>query len=195
MPSLVKLPMTSALPARVVEVGGVGAHAGARGAGFAVSHAGGDANVGEGSVVIVVIELVGLGVVGDKQVKPAVVVIVQQRNPRAPCWSGRKGPRVWSRSQMSRFPCCETASSFGLYRFAACNRTCSCCRASNIDRSRSTSRRSEPRKDPVCRRCRSRTRPRSTENPGSLTPAFAVTSANLPLPRLWKRWLDPTAVM
>ena len=33
------------------------------------------------------------------------------------------------------------------------------------------------------------------EKLGSPTPAFAVTSANLPLPRLRKRWLGPTAVM
>jgi len=64
----------------IVEVGGVHAHASAYSAGFAEGHANGYADVGEGAVVIVVVKLVGLGVVGDEEIDPAVVVEVEERD-------------------------------------------------------------------------------------------------------------------
>ena len=68
--------------AGAVEVGGIRAHAGAHSAGVAEGHADGHAYVGERAVVIVVVELVGLGVVRDEEIHPAVVVVVQQRDAK-----------------------------------------------------------------------------------------------------------------
>jgi hypothetical protein len=63
--------------AGVVVVGSIDAHAGPRYAVFTEGHAGDDAFFGERAVAIVAVELVGLRVVGEKQVRPAVVVVVE----------------------------------------------------------------------------------------------------------------------
>ena len=67
-------------PARVVEVGRVDAHAGARPAVGAEGDAGLDADLLEGAVALVAIELVGLRVVGDDQIRPAVLIVVEHRH-------------------------------------------------------------------------------------------------------------------
>src|ERR1035437_8768628 len=67
-----------ALGAGVVEVGGVHAHAGARFAVVAEGHAGAHRDVFESAVAQVAIELVGLRVVGDEEVWPAIAVEIQQ---------------------------------------------------------------------------------------------------------------------
>src|SRR5437879_6231328 len=60
-----------------VIVGGVGAHAGAGYAVFTEGDAGGDAALFERSVFLVEVELVGLRVVGDQEVGPAVGVVIE----------------------------------------------------------------------------------------------------------------------
>src|ERR1700722_2414657 len=55
-------------------------HAGTGGAGVTVGDAGLHGNVGESAVVVVAIELVRLRVVGYQQIKPAIIVVIQQRN-------------------------------------------------------------------------------------------------------------------
>ena len=69
-----------AWPAGAVVVGGVDAHAGARDARFVERHARGDGDVGEGAVLLVLVEPVRLGVVGDEQIEPAVAVVIEQRD-------------------------------------------------------------------------------------------------------------------
>ena len=69
-----------ARPAGAVVVGRVDAHAGARDAGFVERHAGRDADVHERSVAAIAVEPVGLRVVGDEDVEPAVGVVVEQRD-------------------------------------------------------------------------------------------------------------------
>ncbi len=63
--------------ARAVVVGGIGPHSGAGHAGLAEGHARGHAHVREGPLAPVAVQLVGLGVVGDEEVRPAVVVVVE----------------------------------------------------------------------------------------------------------------------
>ena len=63
--------------AGVVEIGGVDAHAGAGFAFFAEGDAGFDGHILESAVALIAIELVGLGVVGDEQVGPAVAIVVE----------------------------------------------------------------------------------------------------------------------
>src|SRR5271170_3352399 len=62
--------------AGVIVVGEVDAHGAEALAVAAEGYAGEQADVGERAVVIVVIEVAGDGVVGDKEVGPAVVVVV-----------------------------------------------------------------------------------------------------------------------
>jgi hypothetical protein len=69
-----------AFHAGVVEIGGVHAHAGARLAVLAECHAGAYRDILEGSVAQVAVQLVGLRIVGDHQVGPAVAVVVEQRH-------------------------------------------------------------------------------------------------------------------
>ena len=69
--------------AGAVVVGGVDAHAGARHAVFAVGDAGGDALLSECAVAVVDVELVGLGVVADGDVGPAVLVGVEDGDAEA----------------------------------------------------------------------------------------------------------------
>ena len=64
--------------AGVVEIRDVDAHAGARLAVFAEGHAGAHGNVFEGAVAQIAVELVGLRVVGDQEVRPAVAVVIEQ---------------------------------------------------------------------------------------------------------------------
>src|SRR5579883_1149349 len=64
------------LPAIVVEIGGIDAHAGARPALLAESHAGIEANVRECAVLFVKEEKIFDGIVGDEKVHPSVVVDV-----------------------------------------------------------------------------------------------------------------------
>jgi len=64
--------------ARVAEVPSVHAHAGARLSIGAKGNASLHTHFFEGAIAVVAIELVGLSVVGDDQVRPAVLVIVEQ---------------------------------------------------------------------------------------------------------------------
>src|SRR5260221_617224 len=64
--------------AGVIVIGGVNAHAGAGYAVFAEGDSGDDGFFGEGAVAIVAIELVGLGVVGEEKIGPAVVVVIDE---------------------------------------------------------------------------------------------------------------------
>src|SRR5580704_19138270 len=73
-----KISDQQARKARAVEVGRVCAHAGPHSARVAEGDSDVHANVGEGAVVIVVVELVGLGVIRNEEVHPTVVVIVEQ---------------------------------------------------------------------------------------------------------------------
>src|SRR4029077_15065348 len=63
--------------ARTIEVAGVNAHAGASFAFRAKGEASFDGDVFEFAVVKIAIKLIGLRVVGDKEVGPAVLVIIQ----------------------------------------------------------------------------------------------------------------------
>ena len=72
--------MTRLGPAGAVVVGGVDAHAGARHARFVERHACSDGDVGEGAVLLVLVEAVRLRVVGDEQVEPAVAVVIEERD-------------------------------------------------------------------------------------------------------------------
>ena len=69
-----------ARPAGAVVVGRVHAHAGARDAGLVEGDAGGDADVGERAVLLVLVEAVRLRVVGHEQIEPAVAVVIEQRD-------------------------------------------------------------------------------------------------------------------
>jgi hypothetical protein len=60
----------------VIVVGGVNAHAGAGYAVFTEGDSSDDGFFGESAVAIVAIELVGLGVVGEEEIGPAVIVVV-----------------------------------------------------------------------------------------------------------------------
>ncbi len=62
--------------AGMIVIGGVNAHAGAGYAVFAEGDSGDDGFFGEGAVAVVAIELVGLGVVGEEEIGPAVVVVI-----------------------------------------------------------------------------------------------------------------------
>src|SRR5215469_3491033 len=69
--------------AAAVVVGGIGAHARTGDSVFAEADAGGDPTLLKGSVLLVDVELVGLGVVGDQNVRPAVGVVVENRDAEA----------------------------------------------------------------------------------------------------------------
>ena len=64
--------------AGVVEIGDVDSHAGARFAFAAEGDSGLDGGIFEGAVALVAVKLVGLSVVGDEQIGPAVAVLVEQ---------------------------------------------------------------------------------------------------------------------
>ena len=64
--------------ARPIVVGGIHAHRAARHAVVGERDAGGHGRVGERAVAVVVEELIGLRVVGDKQVHPPVAVVVDK---------------------------------------------------------------------------------------------------------------------
>jgi hypothetical protein len=70
------------LLAGIIEVTSVGAHARARGPSLAIRYATGDTDIGEGTVVVIVVKLVGLGIVGNEQVHPSVVVVIEQRHTK-----------------------------------------------------------------------------------------------------------------
>ena len=63
--------------AGMVVVGGVHAHAGARHTVFAESHSRNDRLLAEGAVAIVAIEFVRLRVVREQQIRPAVIVVIE----------------------------------------------------------------------------------------------------------------------
>ena len=69
-----------AFGAGVVEIGRVDSHSGARLAILAESHAGAHRHVFKRAVAQVAVELVGLRVVGDQHVQPAVAVVIHQRH-------------------------------------------------------------------------------------------------------------------
>src|SRR5260370_31015224 len=63
--------------AGMIVIGSVHAHAGAGHAVFAEGDSGDHALFGKGAVAVVAVELVGLRVVGEEQIGPAVVVVVE----------------------------------------------------------------------------------------------------------------------
>src|ERR1700730_16303139 len=65
--------------AGVVIVSVIDSHARPGSAGVAVGYSGLYADIREGAVVVVAVELVGLGVVGYQQIEPGVVVVIHQR--------------------------------------------------------------------------------------------------------------------
>ncbi len=69
-----------AVAPRAVVVGGIDAHAGARRAGLVERDTGRQADVPERAVARVAIEAVRLPVVGDEQIDPPVIVVVEQRH-------------------------------------------------------------------------------------------------------------------
>ena len=172
-----------ALPARVVVVRGVGSHTGAGCAGVAISHSSRDTYVGEGSVVVVVVELVGFGVVGDEQIQPAVIVIIQQRN--AECLAGgivetSSLGHVLKRSISLIVEKGRALTFISLRRAVGLVFVVE--RAVLIGLNRPLDVVSD---EQIQLAIVVVVKPyRADENPGSATPAFAVTSANLPLPRL-----------
>ena len=77
-----EIPDYQALFSGIVVIPGIGAHPRACFSRVAVSHSGRESLVSEGSIVAVVIQLVRLRVVCDQEIKPAVVVVVRQRNSK-----------------------------------------------------------------------------------------------------------------
>ena len=69
--------------AGTVVIGSVHAHAGAGHAVFAEGHAGQHAGLGKSAVPVVVVELVGLRIVGDQQVGPAILVVVEHAHAKS----------------------------------------------------------------------------------------------------------------
>ena len=63
-----------------VEIGGIDAHACAGFAFFAEGDAGFDGDIFERAVALIAVELVGLRVVGDEKVGPAVAIVVEHGN-------------------------------------------------------------------------------------------------------------------
>jgi hypothetical protein len=61
----------------VLVIGHIYAHAGASFSVVAERDSGFDGHVSKGAIVIVPVEFVGLGIVGDKQIRPAVLVVIQ----------------------------------------------------------------------------------------------------------------------
>src|SRR5258708_37635125 len=66
--------------AGAVVIGGIDAHASAGNAVFAEGDARGNSALFEGAVLLIQVELVGLRVVGDQDVGPSVVVVVEDRD-------------------------------------------------------------------------------------------------------------------
>ena len=66
--------------ARAVVIDGINAHAGAGNAIFAEGDAGGNRALFEGSVLLIQVELVGLRVVRDQDVRPSIVVVIENRD-------------------------------------------------------------------------------------------------------------------
>src|SRR5579883_2192035 len=71
-----------ALMAGQVIVDGIDAHAGTSFTGIAEGNAGAECLISKRSVVVIVVKLVRLRVVGDEEVQPAVVVIIEQSHPQ-----------------------------------------------------------------------------------------------------------------
>ncbi len=69
-----------ALRAGVIEIRGVDSHAGAGLAVLAESHAGSHGDIFERAVALIAVELIRLRVVGDQQVRPAVVIVIEHRH-------------------------------------------------------------------------------------------------------------------
>jgi len=66
--------------AGAVIIGGINAHAGAGNTVFAEGNAGGNGALFERAVLFIEVELVGLRVVGDQEVGPSIVVVVENGN-------------------------------------------------------------------------------------------------------------------
>ena len=66
--------------ARIVEIGRIDAHTGARLAVFAESHAGLHGDILERSVALIAIELVRLRIVRDEKIRPAVAIVIEHRD-------------------------------------------------------------------------------------------------------------------
>ena len=69
--------------AGAVVIGGVDAHAGARDAIFAEGDSGGNSALFEGAVLLIQVKLVGLRVVGDQDVGPSIVVVIENGDAQA----------------------------------------------------------------------------------------------------------------
>src|SRR4029077_10238078 len=72
-----KISLENVQLAVAIEIGDGGTHAGLRAAVFIEGRSGGDGNVGEGSIAIVVIQNAGSAVASDKNIRPAIVVKIQ----------------------------------------------------------------------------------------------------------------------
>src|SRR5579884_1957855 len=65
---------------RMIVIGGIHAHRAARDAIFAISHAGLHAFFGERAVPVILIELAGLRVVRDKNIGPAIAIVIEDND-------------------------------------------------------------------------------------------------------------------
>src|SRR5229473_1171248 len=70
-------------PSAVVEIGEIHAHVAEFHAFAAERQAGEHADVRKGAVVIVVVEVVGNGIIGDEQVRPTIIIVVRPHHTQA----------------------------------------------------------------------------------------------------------------
>ena len=68
------------LTAGAIVIGGIDTHGSARHSILTEGNAGGHRDVGERSIMIVAVQLVGLGVISNKQIGPTVVVDIEHRD-------------------------------------------------------------------------------------------------------------------
>ena len=98
-----------------IVVGRVHAHARARDAVLAETDTGGNTALFEGSIFLVEVELVGLRVVGDHDVRPAVAVVVENRDAQT-LRSGIAQPAFWVASSNLPPPrLCHSRTDVPLY--------------------------------------------------------------------------------
>ena len=148
-------------------------------AGLVERHARRHGDVLERAVVPVLVEAVGLRVVGDEHVEPAVAVVVEQRDAE-PLRPPRRSSRpLLSRPRSGR--CRALWKSVGLCPLNASGvqYDLPCRPASRTGRARSTSRRNARRTGRAARRGRSRTTPRSSRSRRPPSPDCPVTSSEL----------------
>ena len=158
-----EVPDDEAGPSGAVVVRGVDAHAGARDAGLAEGDSRQDRPILERAVALVAVQAVRLGVVGDEDIDPPVAVEVEHGDAQSLRRGVDRRRPSSSRSRTCRRRGCERATGSVPCTTPACSTTCSFRRACRTDPCPSTTRRSGRRTDRACRRCRSRTRARSSK--------------------------------